>query len=171
MFPFLLLFSQEKSNWKNLQFQKFWTKKASVINKCENKATHWPFHLFFYVQITLKEKKQKIKPKALYSFWDYKHLQHLTNGKMKDKKNNLDSYLFIRSIRAIHFTIATPFWCNAILFRTLKLFNRIAHFWWTFCLITTITTIVISITNPSILNTSAIITRKLVRAASIIWKS
>jgi hypothetical protein len=83
-------------------------------------------------------------------------------------KTLIPLYLFIGAIGAILFAVAAPLRCNAILFRALKLFDWVALCGSTFGFIRSVTAVVVTITYPATLDTSAVVTGELIGATSIV---
>lgn len=78
------------------------------------------------------------------------------------------THSFVRTIRAIEFSITAPFCCYAIFLGALELFDWITFWRGTFSLIWSIATVIISITDPTTLDTSTVVTGELIWPTRVI---
>lgn len=191
-FPFACLknrFSEKKIKWRKRE--KFLIGKYNLITyrnsyiKWNDKWCKGNFHLIhswkLFVSWIFNYVNSRWKTEFIFSYL-YGILSTSSNICVIDKKHDAwgnkkrveasgilnKTHLFIGSVRAIKFSITSPFRSDAMIFRTLELFGCVTDSWRTRDFVWIITAIIVSVAHPSLLYAFSISARKLVRPTSVI---
>jgi hypothetical protein len=78
------------------------------------------------------------------------------------------THLLVGAIGTVEFSVAAPLGCHAVLLRALELLDGIALLRCALGLVRSITTVVVAVADPALLDASAVVARELVRAARVI---